>query len=132
MELGEGIMGEERFSFEDLEVWREAVDFADRCLELTGRLESARGRFRLLDQLESAATSPALNIAEGKGRFSKREFIQFLFIARASLFETVTLLEIFRRRKWIGDLEYSGFKRVAVHLGKGISSLVNAVKRSTR
>jgi len=103
MVLEEGIMSEERFSFEDLEVWREAVDFADRCIELTGRIGSGRGRFRLLDQLENAATSPALNIAEGKGRFSKREFVQFLFIARGSLFETVTLLEIFRRRKWIVD-----------------------------
>jgi len=132
MVLEEGIMSEERFSFEDLEVWREAVDFADRCIEITGRIESGRGRVRLLDQLENAATSPALNIAEGKGRFSKREFVQFLFIARGSLFETVTLLEIFRRRKWIGDVEFSGFRRAAIHLGKGISSLINAVKRSTR
>ncbi len=125
-------MSEERFSFEDLEVWREAVDFADRCLELTGRLESGRGRFRLLDQLESAATSPALNIAEGKGRFSKREFVQFLFIARGSLFETVTLLEIFRRRDRIGDVEFAGFRRSAIHLGKRISALVNAVRRSSK
>jgi len=39
-----------------------------------------------------------MNIAEGKGRRLKKEFLQFLYIARASLYETVTLLEIFKRR----------------------------------
>jgi four helix bundle protein len=121
-------MAEERFSFEDLEVWQEAVDFAEKCLDVAERIERDRRRSRLLDQLESAATSPALNIAEGKGRFSKREFVQFLFIARGSLFETVTLLVIFRRRKWIGQSDFGALRKDAVRLGKRISSLINAVR----
>ncbi len=66
-------MGEERFSFEDLEVWHEAVDFADKCLVTVESMETSRKHYRLLEQLEAAATSPALNIAEGKGRLSLRD-----------------------------------------------------------
>jgi hypothetical protein len=51
---------------------------------------------------------------------------------RGSLFETVTLLEIFRRRDWIGNLEFVEFRRSAIHLGKRISALLNAVRRSSK
>ena len=77
-------MAEEKFSFEDLEVWQEAVEFADRCLDVTDRINDTRRHYRLLSQLESAAVSPALNIAEGKGRYSKKEFVQFLYVARVN------------------------------------------------
>ncbi len=104
-------MDGERFSFEDLKVWQEAVDFADRCLSIVENLADDRKHYRLIEQFESACTSVSLNIAEGKGRFSKKEFVHFLYIARGSLFETVTLLEIFRRRSWINDSEFSSMKR---------------------
>jgi four helix bundle protein len=122
-------MHEDRFSFEDLEVWQEAVDFADQCLDIIDRIETDRKHYRLIEQLESAATSPALNIAGGKGRFSKKEFVQFLYIARGSLFETVTLLEIFRRRTWMNNSEFSSIKRSAIQLGRRISSLINSIKK---
>ena len=122
-------MDEERFSFEDLEVWQEAVDFADKCLDIIESVETDRRHYRLVEQLESAATSPALNIAEGKGRFSKKEFVYFLYIARGSLFETVTLLVIFNRRGWIKDIEFTELKRDAVKLGKRISALINSIKK---
>jgi len=124
-------MREERFSFEDLEIWQEAVAFADKCLDVVERIEGGKKHYRLIEQFESAAASPALNIAEGKGRFSKREFVQFLFIARGSLFEAVTLLEIFKRRKWIEDMDFAGLRKAAIQLGKRISTLINAIKKSS-
>lgn len=123
-------MAEERFSFEDLEVWQEAVDFADRCLDLADRINDGKRHYRLLGQFESAAVSTAQNIAEGKGRYSKKEFAQFLYVARGSLFEAATLLLIFRKRKWIGENEYLDLKRAAIRLGRRISTLINAVKKS--
>jgi len=119
---------EGRFSFEDLEVWQEAVAFADMCLSLAEPIAVNRKHFRLVEQLESACTSVSLNIAEGKGRFSRKEFIHFLYIARGSLFETVTLLEIFSRRSWINSSEFFNIKIAAIQLGKRISSLINSIK----
>ncbi len=120
--------GEERFSFEDLEVWREAVDFADECLQLAENLEQTRKPRRLLDQFESSCVSPAQNIAEGKGRFSKREFVQFLYVARGSIFETVTLLKIFNRRKWIDGSEFGARRGHALRLARRVGALINAVR----
>ena len=43
--------------------------------------------------MEAAVTSPAQNMVDGKGQQYKKEFIQFLYIIRGSLFEIVTLIE---------------------------------------
>jgi four helix bundle protein len=63
-----------KFSFEDLEVWQKAVDFAYAVIRLAEEIQTGRKHYRLREQLEAAATSIALNIAEGKGRYSRKEF----------------------------------------------------------
>ena len=77
------------------------MDFTDHVLEITENLNLPKKHYRLIEQAESDSASVAQNIAEGKGRNSKKEFSQFLYISRASLYETVTLLNFFARRKWI-------------------------------
>lgn len=123
-------MGNIKFSFEDLEVWQKAVDFADKVINLAEEIQTDRKHFRLIEQLESASTSIALNIAEGKGRYSKKEFIQFLYIARASLYETITLLMIFNRKQWISDMQIDEIKVFGDQIGKMLSSLINSIKKS--
>ncbi|MBN1871085.1 MAG: four helix bundle protein [Candidatus Omnitrophica bacterium] len=119
-----------RFVFEDLEVWKKAVDFAKEVIDTTNIIETDRKHYRLLEQLESAATSIPMNIAEGKGRFSKKEFIQFLYIARGSLNETITLLIIFNKNNWITERSLESLKNKADEIGKMISSLINSIKKS--
>jgi four helix bundle protein len=79
--------------------------------------------------LESASTSIALNIAEGKGRYSKKEFVQFLYIARGSLFETITLLVIFYKNGWIDENQLVELKEQGNQIGKMISSLISSLKK---
>ena len=79
------------FPFEKLDVWQLAIDLPETVLNLLEKLPQNK-HIRLVNQMEAAAVSPAQNIAEGKGRQYKREFIQFLFIARGSIFEVVTLV----------------------------------------
>lgn len=69
-----------------------------------------------------------MNIAEGKGRYSKKEFVQFLFIARGSLYETITLLEIFHRQKWIESITFGKLKAEATEIAKMLNSLINSIK----
>ena len=87
------------FAYENLEVWNKAVDFAVEVIDTVENISTGRKHYRLLEQIEASSTSIAMNIAEGKGRFSKKEFVQYLYISRGSLYETMTLLEIFRRKK---------------------------------
>ena len=56
-------MAEIKFSFEDLEVWRKSVSFAVKVIEIIDKLNTDRKHFRLIEQLESAVTSVAMNIA---------------------------------------------------------------------
>jgi len=117
-----------KFSFEDLAVWRRAVEFADHVLDATEVLESDRKHYRLMEQLDAAVTSIPMNIAEGKGRFSRKEFIQFLYFARGSLFETVTLLEILRRKVWLTDSVCETLRSEADEIGKMLSGFIKGIK----
>jgi len=121
-------MSENTFSFQDLKVWQKAVKFAEKVIRLIDFLKAPRKHFRLLEQLETAATSIPMNIAEGKGRFSKKEFTHFLYIARGSLYEVITLLILFKNLRWIAEEEYNEFEQKGEELAKMLNSLIKNVK----
>lgn len=123
-------MSQKRFSFENLEIWQKSVEFAKMVINLTEEITTSRKHYRLLEQLESASTSIALNIAEGKGRYSKREFIQFLYFARGSLYETITLLKIFYKNQWIVEKRLEVVENFAYEIAKMLSCLIVAIKKS--
>lgn len=99
-------------------------------IEVSEKINTQRKHFRLIEQLEAASTSIALNIAEGKGRYSKKEFVQFLYIARGSLYETITLLIIFCKKEWISEAQLKEMKSFGDEIGKMLSSLINSIKKS--
>jgi len=118
------------FAFKELKVWHRAVDFADYAISLTVDLNTDRKHFRLVEQLEAAATSVSMNIAEGKGRKSKKEFIRFLYIARGSLYETVTLAGIFCKRNWINNVELEKLEAEALEIASMIKGLINSIQKT--
>jgi len=120
----------DNFNFKDLHVWQKAVQFAKTVIDTVEKNSSERKHFRLLEQVESSATSVALNIAEGKGRHSKKEFVQFLYIARGSLFETVTMLNIFHRKKWINKSDLETLEREGLQLAKMLNAIISSIKKS--
>jgi four helix bundle protein len=123
-------MNQVRFTFEDLEVWQKAIGFAKEVIDLTEKITTQQKHYRLLEQLEAASTSVSLNIAEGKGRRSKKEFIQFLYVARGSLYETITLLIIFHKVKWITDNQVNQLKHLAFEIAKMLTSLIGSIGKS--
>jgi len=123
-------MANHKFGFEDLGVWQKAVIFAKEVIDLSENFQSLRLHYRLLDQLEASSTSVSMNIAEGSGRYSKKEFIQFLYIARGSLYETLTLLQIVYSKKWIKEHDYSRIKVNASEIARMLSGLIHSIKLS--
>jgi len=116
------------FTFQDLKVWHKSVEFAEKVIKAIDELDMPRKHFRLIEQLESASTSVAMNIAEGKGRKSSKEFIQFLYIARGSLFEVITLLIILQRVGWIRAEKVMEFQMLAEEIAKMLNSLIKSLR----
>jgi four helix bundle protein len=111
-----------------LKVWEKAVFFAEEVIRTIDGLDTPRKHYRLVEQLEAAATSVSMNIAEGKGRQSTKEFIQFLYIARGSLFEVVTLLIILERVGWIVRKKVATLEGLAEEIAKMINALVKSMR----
>ena len=61
-----------KFAHENLEVWHRAVDFAVQVIDTVERIETGRKHYRLMEQIEACSTSISMNLAEGKGRNSKK------------------------------------------------------------
>ena len=115
------------FPFEKLDVYQMAVDLAEKVLALLDELPQNK-HLRLINQMEAAATSPAQNIAEGKGRQYKKEFIQFLHIGQGSVYEVVTLNEIFRRRKLFSEEQSQEIRSRCEQIDRKLNGLINSLK----
>ena len=115
------------FPFEKLEVYKMALDLADRVLEFLEGLPQNR-HIRLISQMEAAAVSAPQNIAEGKGRQYKKEFIQYLHIAQGSVYEVVTLNEVFRRRKLFKEEESGEIRDRCEQIDRKLNGLINSLK----
>ena len=89
-----------KFRFEDLKIWQMAIEIADDLFDIADMLDKKR-LYRFAEQLRGAGMSMSNNIAEGSGSNSKREFSQFLNIARRSTFENANILILLKRRKLI-------------------------------
>ena len=79
------------FEFQKLEVYKKAKSFHLNCIEI---LKENKTNKTTNDQLTRASFSIALNIAEGSGRFSKLDRRNFFVIARGSVFESTSILDI--------------------------------------
>ena len=121
-----------KFAYEDLDVWNKAVDFAVKVIDIVDSINTSRKHFRLLEQIEASSASISANLAEGKGRFSKKEFVQYCYIARGSLYETMTFLEIFKRKGWISTPDLSSLREEAISIATIIKVLINSIKKSTQ
>ena len=100
--------------YKELIVWQKSMEFVDWVYAMLKTFPREEN-YRLCDQLARAVVSIPSNIAEGNGRNSKSDFARFLSIARGSLYETMTQLEIAKRQGYINDLtqaeEYANFIR---------------------
>jgi len=77
--------------YKELIIWKKAINLVTEIYVFTGAFPD-KERFNLISQINRAAVSIPSNIAEGAGRNSDKEFVQFLSIAHASSYELETQL----------------------------------------
>ena len=107
--------------YKELVVWQKSMEFVDWVYAVLKTFPKTE-HFRLCDQLARAVVSIPSNIAEGNGRNSKSDFARFLSIARGSLYETMTQLEIAKRQGYIDDLSQA--ENYATSIRKMLNALI--------
>jgi four helix bundle protein len=110
------------FNFEKVEVWQQAIDFADLVYKHTGNFP-ADERFGLTNQMRRAAVSISSNIAEGTSRMSQTDFARFIEIATGSVFEVVSQSFIGRRQGFLNDENFRAMYGAADEIGRMLSGL---------
>lgn len=116
------------FAFEKLHAYQASlkwVSHADHVIAEIGQGAS----LRVIDQLSRAALSIPLNIAEGNGRWHKREKKQFFWIARGSAFECVAILQVLRERGLLKESAYEKGYAFLEEISRTLSGLIHAVDR---
>ena len=93
------------FNFEKLDVWNEAIAFADLVYTVTRHFPDGE-RFGLTNQMRRAAVSISSNIAEGSSRSSSADFARFVEIATGSVFEVVSQTVIATRQGFLSQSTY--------------------------
>jgi len=89
-----------KFRFQDLEIWQMAIEIADVLFDIADDLDKKR-LYRFAEQLRGAGMSMSNNISEGSGSSSKKEFNNFLNIAKRSTFENANILILLQKRELI-------------------------------
>ena len=111
----------------DLEVWQKSVELVTKIYRASQSFPKHE-LYGLTQQLRKAAVSVPSNLAEGAARASRKEFIYFLRIARGSLSEVETQIEIANRLGYLTNPKEVSDSLLTVR--KMISSLLSAVRRS--
>lgn len=108
--------------FKDLIVWQKAMDLTDEVYHLARSLPKEE-LYALSDQLRRAAVSIPSNIAEGYGRQTDKEFKQFLSVARGSVFEVETQLEICIRQNYLSASAAKTAQALCDEVGRMLTTL---------
>lgn len=112
-----------KFIFEDLEVYQKSLKFSIEVCRLMTKLPYKYQR--ISDQLIGASISIPLNIAEGNGRGTSKEKINFYKIARSSSFECIPLIEILKNLSLINLDQASRFREEIKIISSMISGLIS-------
>ena len=109
------------FIYKNLIVWQKAMAFAKLVYGLV-RAFPVEERYGLSDQVRRAVVSIASNIAEGCGRTSNKDYAHFLAIARGSLYETMTQLELAQSFGYLDSI--SDAENMASEISRMLTTLI--------
>jgi four helix bundle protein len=116
-------------NYRDLIVWQKSMDLVTLVYQFTESFPQ-KEVFGLTNQLRRAAVSVPSNIAEGQGRNSNRDFQRFLSIARGSLQEVETQLELARRLGYLGETNLIDINELSSEVARLINGLSRALTDS--
>ena len=114
-------------SYKDFTVWQRAMDLTVEIYKLV-KLLPKEETYALSDQMRRAVVSIPSNIAEGQGRNSNKEFMNFVGIARGSLSELETQLQICIKLNYITEEESEDALNLCEQVGKMLTNLIKTLR----
>lgn len=118
-------------SFEDLRVWQKGIELVKQVYILTKDGELSRD-FGLRDQLRRASVSIPTNIAEGFERYSRKEYVNFLNIAKGSAGEVRSLLRVALEVGYLEKPIYDQLYNQTVELSRMLFTQIQAINQSPK
>lgn len=118
-------------TYKDLIVWQKAVALVTSVYALTKSFPQEE-KFGIVNQLNRAAVSIPSNVAEGWGRESSKNYLQFLKIARGSVMETETLLVISKNLNFISDSQFLSITQEIEEVSKILQGLINSIQQKIK
>lgn len=115
-------------SYRDLKVWQQAMTLAEQCYRITRQFPKEE-LYGMTSQVRRSAASVAANIAEGHGRNSRGEYIQFLRVAQGSLKELETHLILATRVGLMSRGIIDNVLQQSEGLGKMLRALIRSLER---
>ncbi|HEY4477302.1 MAG TPA: four helix bundle protein [Candidatus Paceibacterota bacterium] len=112
------------FDFEKLEVYKKSKVLNKEVIDFLRMTKDIDPYIR--DQLKRASTSIVINIAEGSGKFSKADKRKFYIIARGSVYESVSLLELIFEDTIIDKECFDSFYHKHEELSKMLLGLIRS------
>ena|SRR5271167_2298457 len=114
--------------FRDLNAWQKAISLVTEVYAVTAQFPGHE-IYGLTSQLRRASVSIPSNIAEGHGRATRGEFLQFLCHARGSLCEVQTQIFIARKLGYITQDQEEGLIARADEVGRILNGLITSIER---
>jgi four helix bundle protein len=118
-------------SYRNLIVWQKSVALVTDIYTLTKSFPQEE-KFGIVSQLNRASVSIPSNIAEGWGRESSKNYLQFLRISRGSLMETETLLEISKNLNYINEREFKVISDNIEEVSKILQGLIKSIQQKIK
>jgi len=115
--------------YKKYDVWKNAKSLVKEIYVTTARFPPDE-RFVITSQIRRAVISIPLNIAEGSGRRTEKDFRYFLFIALGSSYELDTLIDLTVDLQYLNEKEAQPLKENVILIQKQLNSLINTITKS--
>lgn len=124
--------GDQEGGLEQLQVWQRSLALGVKICRSIIPDFPVEEKWALASQLRRSSQSISANIAEGYGRFYYQDTVRFCYIARGSLEEVFTQLNLANRLGYLSDLEYTNLTLEVREIRKMLNGYIQYLKKSKR
>ncbi len=114
--------------YKDLIVWQKSIALITMAYKILAKFPKEE-MFGLTSQMKRSSCSIPANIAEGWARGTDKYFVQFLFVAKGSLAEFETQVEIANNLGFLSSEDYNNLMAASIEIGRMLNSLIKSIKK---